>query len=71
MDKENRKHRDIDGGYAWVILLAAFLCHGVGVGSREIFGILYVEILDDYKVGKYRMSWIITLQTVFWGLSGE
>ena len=40
MDKENIKHRDIDGGYAWVILVAAFLCHGVGVGSREIFGIL-------------------------------
>ena len=48
MDKD--KHENIDEGYAWVILVAAFLCHGICVGSSEIFGILYVEILDDYKV---------------------
>ena len=70
MDKVSSKHRDIDGGYAWVILIAAFLCHGLGAGSSEIYGILYVEILDDYKVGKYLMSWVITLQTVFRGLTG-
>ena len=71
METKNYQHADIDGGYAWVILVAAFLCHGVGVGSSEIFGILYVEILDDYQVGKYLTSWIITLQTVFWGLTGQ
>ena len=71
MDKENYQHADVDGGYAWVILVAAFLCHGVGVGSSEIFGIVYVEILDDYQVGKYLTSWIITLQTAFWGLTGQ
>ena len=71
MDTESYQHTDIDRGYAWVILVAAFLCHGVGVGSSEIFGIVYVEILDDYQVGKYLTSWIITLQTVFWGLTGK
>ena len=71
MDKDYRKHRDIDGGYAWVILVAAFLCHGLAAGTSEIFGILYVEILDEYQVGKYLTSWIITLQTVSWGLTGR
>ena len=65
------KYRDIDGGYAWVILLASFLCLGLGEGFRQIFGILYIEILDVYEAGKYVTSWIIALQTVCWVLVGE
>ena len=65
------RHRDMDGGYAWVILFSAFFCLGLGNGSRNIFGILYIEILDIYQQGQYVTSWIITLQTVFWGLSGK
>ena len=57
--------------YAWVILLASFLCLGLGEGFRQIFGILYIEILDVYEAGKYVTSWIIALQTVCWGLVGE
>ena len=67
---ENLKHRDIDGGYAWIILFAAFMCHGLVNGSRQIFGILYIEILDIYQAGKYRTSWVTTLQTASFGLSG-
>ena len=48
MNIDNWKHWDIDGGYTWVILIAAFLCHRVCVGSSEIFGILYIEVLKDY-----------------------
>ena len=55
MNNENVKHRDIDRGYAWVILVVAFLCHGLAAGTSEIFGILYVEILDEYQVRKYLM----------------
>ena len=51
---ENLKHRDIDGGYAWIILFAAFMCHGVVNGSRQILGILNIEILDIYQAWKYR-----------------
>ena len=69
--KKVTKHKDIDGGYAWVILFSAFFSIGLGQGSRNIFGILYIEILDLYQAGEYVTSWIITLQTVFWGLSGN
>ena len=69
-DKDT-KHRDIDGGYAWIILLSSFLCIGLGAGFRQIFGILYVEILDIYQAGKYLTSWIITLQVLFWGGTGK
>ena len=69
--KITTKHRDIDGGYAWIILFAAFLCHGLGNGSRQIFGILYIEILDIYQAVRYLTSWIITLQVLHWGLMGK
>ena len=65
------RHRDVDGGYAWVVLCSAFFCLGLGNGSRSVFGILYIEILDIYQQGEYVTSWIITLQTVFWGFSGK
>ena len=65
------KHKDVDGGHAWIILLSAFFSIGLGQGSRNIFGILYIEILDLYQEGEYVTSWIIKLQTVFWGLSGN
>ena len=64
-------HKDIDGGYAWIILFSAFMSFGLATGTRQIFGILYIEILDIYQAGEYITSWIITLQTVFWGLSGK
>ena len=65
------KHKDIDGGYAWIILFSSFMCIGLGTGFRQIFGILYIEILDIYQAGKYLTSWIITLQVFCWGVSGK
>ena len=69
--KMTTKHRDIDGGYAWIILFGAFMCHGLGNGLKQIFGILYTDILDIYQAGRYLTSWIITLQVLHWGLMGE
>ena len=71
LNKRVAKHRDIDGGHAWIILFSAFISFGLGTGTRQIFGILYIEILDIYEAGEYMTSWIITLQTVFLGLSGK
>ena len=70
-DKLVKKHKDIDRGYAWVILFAAFLCHGLASGLKQIFGILYTDILDIYQAGRYLTSWIITLQVLHWGLMGK
>ena len=69
--KTTTKHRDIDGGYAWIILFAAFMCNGLGNGLKQIFGILYTDILDIYQAGRYLTSWIITLQVLHWGLMGK
>ena len=69
--KLSKKHRDIDGGYAWVILFASFMCSGLANGLKQIFGILYTDILDIYQAGKYLTSWIITLQVLHWGLMGK
>ena len=70
-DKLTKKHRDVDGGYAWVILFASFMCCGLTCGFKQIFGILYTDILDMYQAGRYPTSWIITIQVLHWGLMGR
>ena len=70
-DKLTKKHRDVDGGYAWVILFASFMCCGLTCGFKQIFGILYTDILDMYQAGRYLTSWIITIQVLHWGLMGK
>ena len=66
-----QKHRDIDGGYAWVVMFASFMCHGLGNGLKQIFGILYTNILELYQADRFSTSWIITLQVLHWGLMGR
>ena len=65
------KHKDIDGGYAWIILFAAFVSGGIGNGYFSVFAILYVEILERYQAGKYLTSWIITIQLTAYGVIGK
>ena len=67
---ESTKHKDIDGGYAWVILLAAFVSGGIGNGYFSVFAILYVEILERYQAGEYITSWVITIQLTAYGVIG-
>ena len=69
-EETKKKHEDIDGGYAWVILTSAFLAFGLGNGFRQVFGILYPEILERYQAGQLQTSWIITIQVLHWGLMG-
>ena len=69
--EEKTKHKDIDGGYAWVILTCAFLTFELGNGFRQVFGILYPEILERYEAGQLQTSWIITIQVLHWGLMGK
>ena len=65
------RSKDVDGGYAWIILLAVFFCMGISLGMKPVYGILYLEILERYQAGQMRTSWVVTSQLIQFGLMGK
>ncbi|XP_033731373.1 monocarboxylate transporter 12-like [Pecten maximus] len=55
------KRQPVDGGYAWVILLACALLYMTLVGTWKAFGILYNEFLKKYDAGAGNTAWISSL----------
>ncbi|KAJ0069586.1 hypothetical protein NL108_010416 [Boleophthalmus pectinirostris] len=57
---------DLDGGYAWIILLSAFTMCGLTFGVIKSFGVFYVEIHRYFDTTATTVSWItsITLATI-------
>ncbi|XP_060069838.1 monocarboxylate transporter 12-like [Ylistrum balloti] len=51
----------VDGGYAWVILIACTLLYMTLVGTCKAFGILYNEFLEKYDAGAGNTAWISSL----------
>ena len=47
-----------DKGWAWIVLLAAFMCNVIFDGIIFSFGILYIELLDFFKDSGGMTSWI-------------
>lgn len=61
---------DIDGWYAWVVLLCCCffqIIYGIPISSSGIF---YVEFLHGYERGEYTTSWICSSQVAFTYLLG-
>ncbi|XP_055303521.1 monocarboxylate transporter 12-like [Sitodiplosis mosellana] len=52
-----------DGGWGWVIVAASFLIHIITDGITYSFGIMYVELLGEFKEGKGYTSWILSLMS--------
>ncbi|WAQ95311.1 MOT12-like protein [Mya arenaria] len=50
-----------DGGYGWVIIIAAFLINLICDGISFSFGILYTELLDQFQESKSLTSWVGSL----------
>jgi MCP family monocarboxylic acid transporter-like MFS transporter 10 len=41
-----------DGGWGWFVCLAAFTTQFIVLGTMNNFGVIYVELLREFKVGK-------------------
>lgn len=46
--------RDVkpDGGYGWVVCCGTFIVNFVVFGIHNSFGVVYVNLLDDLKLGE-------------------
>ncbi len=51
-----------DGGWGWLVVIGSFMLQGITVGITYTFGILYVELLDDFKESESLTAWIGSIQ---------
>ncbi|XP_078036443.1 uncharacterized protein LOC144469738 isoform X2 [Augochlora pura] len=47
-----------DGGWGWVVVVAAFIVNLIGDGVTFSFGVIYVEFLNYFDEGKFKTAWI-------------
>lgn len=60
-----------DKGYAWLVLLAAFLGNAIFDGIIFSFGIFYMEFLDAFQAGRSTTSWIGSVISAVYSLIGR
>jgi len=41
-----------DGGWGWFVCIAAFITQFIVLGTMNNFGVMYVELLKEFKVGR-------------------
>lgn len=41
-----------DGGWGWFVCIATFTTQFIVLGTMNNFGVIYVELLTEFKVGK-------------------
>ncbi|XP_031628936.1 monocarboxylate transporter 13-like [Contarinia nasturtii] len=52
---------NIDGGWGWVVVFASFCIHIITDGITYSFGVLYIQLLDEFKEGKGYTSSILSI----------
>ncbi|CAH1100778.1 unnamed protein product [Psylliodes chrysocephalus] len=50
-----------DGGWGWLVVLAAFIINMLSDGVGFTFGLLYIEFLNEFGASKSATSWIGSL----------
>ncbi|XP_069871505.1 monocarboxylate transporter 14 [Dipodomys merriami] len=61
-DKKTLKpHPDIDGGWAWMMVLSSFFVHILIMGSQMALGVLNVEWLEEFQQSRGLTAWVSSL----------
>ncbi|XP_054165081.1 monocarboxylate transporter 14-like [Oppia nitens] len=59
-----------DGGFGWIVVLASFMCNFIVDGIIFSFGILLIEISNEFHETKASTAWIGSLQGGFYLILG-
>uniref|UniRef100_A0A096MR26 Monocarboxylate transporter 14 n=6 Tax=Cercopithecinae TaxID=9528 RepID=A0A096MR26_PAPAN len=61
-DKKTLKpHPNIDGGWAWMMVLSSFFVHILIMGSQMALGVLNVEWLEEFHQSRGLTAWVSSL----------
>lgn len=55
------RNPNIDGGWAWMMVLSSFLVHLLVMGSQMALGILNLEWLEEFGQSRGLTAWISSL----------
>lgn len=58
---EEEESKIPDGGWGWMVVLAAFFINMAGDGIAFSFGLLYIEFLNEFGASKSKTAWIGSL----------
>lgn len=59
--KTLKPNPNIDGGWAWMIVLSSFLVHILIMGSQMALGILNMEWLEEFSQSRGLTAWVSSL----------
>lgn len=59
--KTLKPHPDIDGGWAWMMVLSSFFVHILIMGSQMALGVLNVEWLEEFHQSRGLTAWVSSL----------
>ncbi|KAG8520880.1 Monocarboxylate transporter 14 [Galemys pyrenaicus] len=61
-DKKTLKpHPDMDGGWAWMMVVSSFFVHILVMGSQMALGVLNVEWLEEFHQSRGLTAWVSSL----------
>ena len=56
------QHAVPDGGWGWVVVLSSFTLQALTIGITYTFGIMYVELLNNFQASRSDTAWIGSIQ---------
>uniref|UniRef100_T1IN77 Major facilitator superfamily (MFS) profile domain-containing protein n=1 Tax=Strigamia maritima TaxID=126957 RepID=T1IN77_STRMM len=68
--EKNKAKKNVDGGWAWVVLVIAFCSFAITSGLFYSFGILYSVFLEEFNESRSTTAWIGSLNGAFFQISG-
>ena len=64
--KKVHLHGNLDGGLSWFIALASFMTQFVVMGIHNVFGLLYIDLLEEFGKSKAATGKSFLFKTQKW-----
>lgn len=54
-------HGTLDGGLSWFVVLGSFMTQFVVMGIHNVFGLLYLDLLTEFRESKATTAWVASI----------